>query len=115
MWTRTRRGPRAGSIIGDVNASLEGLPVQEILEVARRNGATSVSVFGSRARREARPDSDLDLLVDLAPESSLFDLGRMQVELTELLGIHVDVVPRDDLHPRRRESILRDAKPLDAA
>ncbi|MDQ4125515.1 MAG: nucleotidyltransferase domain-containing protein [Actinomycetota bacterium] len=98
-----------------MNASLEGLPIAQILEIARRNGATSVSVFGSRARGEAGPDSDLDLLVDLAPGTSLFDLGRMQVELTELVGFHVDVVPRGGLHPRRRESILRDAKPLDAA
>lgn len=98
-----------------MDASLDGLPIAEILEIARRNGATSVSVFGSRGRGDARPDSDLDLLVDLAAGTSLFDLGRMQVELTELVGFHVDVVPRDGLHPRRRESILRGAKPLDAA
>lgn len=94
---------------------LEGLPVQKILEIARRNGATSVSVFGSRARGEAGADSDLDLLVDMAPGTSLFDLGRMQVELTELVGFEVDVVPRGGLRPRVRDEILRDAKPLDAA
>lgn len=94
---------------------LADLPVDEILEIARRNGATSVSVFGSRARGEARPDSDLDLLVDVTPETSLFDLGRMRVDLSELLGVEVDVVTRAGLHPRRRDAILRDARPLDAA
>lgn len=94
---------------------MDGLPIDEILEIARRNRATSVSVFGSRSRGDAHPDSDLDLLVDLAPDASLFDLGRMKVELTELVGIEVDVVPRSGLKPRMRDAILRDAKPLDAA
>ncbi|HYP22559.1 MAG TPA: nucleotidyltransferase domain-containing protein [Actinomycetota bacterium] len=98
-----------------MDASLEGLPVKEIVEIARRNGATSVSVFGSRARGDARPDSDLDLLVDLAPSTTLFDLARMHVELTDLLDVGVDVVPRSGLKPRLRDEVLREAKPLDAA
>ena len=95
-----------------MNAPLEGLPIQEILEVARRNGATSVSVFGSRARGDARPDSDLDLLIDITPRTSLFDLGRMQVELTELVGVRVDVVTVGSLRSRARDEILREARPL---
>jgi predicted nucleotidyltransferase len=69
-----------------MNPPFADLPVDEVLEIARRNGATSVSVFGSRARGDARPDSDLDLLVDLAPNVTLFDLGRMRVELIELVA-----------------------------
>lgn len=95
-----------------MDASLEGLPVKEIVEIARRNGATSVSVFGSRARGDARPDSDLDLLIEIAPGTTLFDLGRMHGELNDLLDIAVDVVTVGSLRPRVRDEVLRDAKPL---
>jgi predicted nucleotidyltransferase len=63
----------------------------EILAVAGRHGATNVRVFGSVARREARPDSDLDLLVTFGPASSLLDLIRFEREVSELLGIRVEV------------------------
>jgi predicted nucleotidyltransferase len=95
-----------------MHASLDGLPIDEILAIARRNGATSVSVFGSRARGDGRPDSDLDLLIEIAPRTSLFDLGRMYVELNELLDIEVDVVTVGSLRPQVRDEILREARPL---
>ena len=64
----------------------------EVLRVAARNGATRVRVFGSVAKGSDTIDSDLDLLVDPAPRTSLFDLFRMEDELAALLGVDVEVV-----------------------
>jgi predicted nucleotidyltransferase len=71
-----------------------------IVAAAARNGGTNVRVFGSVARGEDGPESDVDLLVDLDPGTSLFDLGRMEVALAEILGRPVDVVPARMLKPR---------------
>ncbi|VTR77573.1 nucleotidyltransferase family protein [Cellulomonas hominis] len=71
-----------------------------IVAAAERYGLSNVRVFGSVARGEDRPDSDVDLLVDLAPGVSLFDLGRAEVDLVEILGRPVDVVPARMLKPR---------------
>jgi predicted nucleotidyltransferase len=98
-----------------MSLGLEGLPVEQILEIARRNGATSVRVFGSRARGDFRPDSDLDLLIDAAPGTSLFDLARMKDALTALVGVEVDIVTVGGLRARVKEEVLREAKPLDVA
>lgn len=67
--------------------------------VARHHGRR-VRLFGSAARDEDRPDSDVDLLVDFDPESSLFDLIRLTRELEELLGFPVDVVSAGGLKER---------------
>ena len=91
------------------------LPAGKILDIAHRYGATSVKVFGSRARGDARPESDLDLLVEVVDGTSLFDLINMQDALGELLGIKVEVVTIAALHPMLKDDILREAKPLVAA
>ena len=95
--------------------TINDLPASEILEIAHRYGATSVKVFGSRARGDARPDSDLDLLVEVVEETSLLEVIGMQNALADLLGIKVEVVTVGGLHPMLRDEILREAKPLDAA
>jgi hypothetical protein len=64
----------------------------EIVEAAARHGMRNVRVFGSVARGEDTPESDVDLLVDLDPGVSLFALGALELELEELLGREVDVV-----------------------
>ncbi|GEL48450.1 hypothetical protein CHO01_35660 [Cellulomonas hominis] len=71
-----------------------------IVAAAERHGMSNVRVFGSVARGEDGPESDVDLLVDLGPEVGLFDLGRAEVELEAILGREVDVVPARMLRPR---------------
>ncbi len=85
---------------------------QEILDIGARYGAQRMRIFGSVARGEITPDSDVDILVDLAPDRSLFDLGGLLVELQELLGCKVDVVTEKGLRPRIRDRVLREAIPL---
>lgn len=85
---------------------------EEVLRVAARHGARNLRVFGSVARGEAGPDSDLDLLVDVEPGRSLLDLGGLLVDLQELLGCRVDVVTEGGLRQRIRERVLREAVPL---
>jgi uncharacterized protein len=75
---------------------------EQVMAVAARHHANRVRVFGSVARGDDRPDSDIDLLVDFAPDSSLFDLMRMTRELEELLGHPVDVVSTGGLKDRDR-------------
>jgi predicted nucleotidyltransferase len=84
----------------------------EILGLAARHGARNVRVFGSAARGEARPDSDIDILVDMEPGRSLFDLGGFLNDLQTLLGVEVDVVTEKGLRPRIRAQVLQEAVPL---
>ena len=85
---------------------------KEILEIAARNGAVNVRVFGSVARGEDRPDSDIDFLVNLESGRSLLDLARLLRELNTLLGYPVDVITEAGLRPRIKPQVLRDARPL---
>jgi predicted nucleotidyltransferase len=84
----------------------------EILRTASRYGARNVRVFGSAARGDAGPESDIDLLVDLEPGRSLLDLGALLMDLQDLLGCPVDVVTEAGLRSRIRERVLREARPL---
>ena len=85
---------------------------EEILATARKHGAYNVRVFGSVARGEARPDSDIDFLVSLDAGRSLIDLARLLRELQSLLGRNVDVVTEAGLRPRIRPQVLREARAL---
>lgn len=87
----------------------------QILRVAREYGATEVRVFGSRARDDAREDSDLDLLVTLEAGRGLLDLVAIKQELEDALGLGVDVVTEGALSPYLRRSVLAEAVALDAA
>jgi uncharacterized protein len=84
----------------------------DILRVARTHGAQSVRIFGSVAKGNARPDSDLDLLVQLAPGYSLLDIVAIKQDLEELLNCQVDVVTEAALSPYIREQVLREATAL---
>jgi hypothetical protein len=84
----------------------------EILGYAASHGARNVRVFGSTARREAGDRSDVDLLVEMEPGSSLLDLVGLWQDLEDLLGADVDVVSDAGLSPHLRERIHAEAVPL---
>jgi predicted nucleotidyltransferase len=85
---------------------------EDILLIAAQHGAHNVRVFGSVARGEARPDSDVDLLVEMEAGRSLLDLGGLLMDLQTLLGREVDVVTDKGLRDRIRARVLREARPL---
>ena len=78
---------------------------RRLLDVANAHGVSNVRVFGSVARGEDRPDSDLDLLVDLAAGTGLVGLGRVRDELEAIVGCRVDLVPATDLKAGVREHV----------
>jgi uncharacterized protein len=87
----------------------------EIVQIAARHGASTVRVFGSVARGDAGPNSDLDILVDMGDGRSLFELAAVQGDLEELLGCPVHVVTTGGLSYARdhtREQIEREAVSL---
>jgi len=71
-----------------------------------------IRVFGSYARGEQTPDSDLDLLIDLKQEISLLDRIALKQELEDLLGVTVDIAKPENLHEIIREQVLEEAIPL---
>ena len=83
----------------------------EILTLAQRHGVYNIRVFGSVARGEASPDSDVDFLVD-GLENAAWGGGRLLMDLQELLGRRVDLVSEGDLHRLIRDRVLQEAKPL---
>lgn len=84
----------------------------EILKLASQHGARNVRVFGSAARGEADTDSDIDFLVELEPDRTLFDLGALLMDLQDLLGRKIDVVTDDSIYWLLRRKILKEAVPL---
>ncbi len=81
----------------------------EILQRASEHGARNVRVFGSAARGDARPSSDLDLLVEMETGRSLMDFVGLWQELEDLLGLRVDLVSEGGISPHLREQILSEA------
>ena len=71
-------------------------------------GAGSLSLFGSVARDEARPDSDVDILIELSRPMGLFGLAAIHLRLEEILGCRVELVTEDGLKERYRERIAGD-------
>jgi uncharacterized protein len=80
-------------------------------DAVKARGATSLYLFGSAARDEAKPDSDLDLFIDYDPAKkfSLIDLVGIKYLLEDELGVEVDVTTRDSLHPMLRQGIEQSA------
>jgi predicted nucleotidyltransferase len=76
----------------------------------RSLGVRSLDLFGSTARGEARPESDVDLLVEFKEVPGFVGYVRLRNRLEQILGRHVDLVMASGLHPRLRERILREAR-----
>jgi predicted nucleotidyltransferase len=91
-----------------VNSSLDTRR-EEILAIVKRHGGRNVRVFGSQARGEGAPDSDLDILIDLEPGRSLLDIVAIKQDLEDLLGCSVDVVTEASVSPYIREHVLSEA------
>ena len=84
----------------------------DILQIAARHGARTVRIFGSVARGEAGPGSDVDVLVNLNPGRSLLDIVAIKQDLEDLLGRKVDVVTEAAISPYIREHVLKEAVEL---
>jgi uncharacterized protein len=85
---------------------------EEIRRIASAHGAGNVRLFGSTGRGEYGTTSDLDLLVDMAEDRSLFDLIALSDDLKESLGVEVDVVTEASLSPYIRDRVLDEAVAL---
>jgi predicted nucleotidyltransferase len=81
----------------------------KIRRIAARHGAHNVRLFGSRARGDARPDSDIDLLVETRPVTSSWFPAGLILDLENELGCRVQVVTERALNPDVREQVLREA------
>ncbi|MGH9397570.1 MAG: nucleotidyltransferase family protein [Terriglobia bacterium] len=84
----------------------------EIQRIATKHGATNIRIFGSMARGDARPDSDIDLLVDVGPATSSWFPAGLVLELEALLGRRVEVITERALRTDLRDYILNEAVPL---
>ena len=84
----------------------------EIMAIARCHGVASIRVFGSVARGEAGPDSDVDLLVTISGQTSPWFPGGLVADLEDLLGRSVQVVTEQGLHDLLREQVMAEAVPL---
>jgi len=92
------------------------IPAEQISEICRRYRVVEMAVFGSAARGGLRPDSDIDIMVELAPDAQIgLDFFRMEEELSALFGRKVDLGTKRALKPRIRTSALRDARIIYAA
>jgi predicted nucleotidyltransferase len=94
--------------------ALEALRAQEseIHLIAAKHGAGNIRVFGSVARGDAQPESDVDFLIDVVGPTTPWFPGGLAADLEGLLHRHVDLVIARSLHPLIREAILKDAVPL---
>ncbi|MBS1897622.1 MAG: helix-turn-helix domain-containing protein [Actinobacteria bacterium] len=120
-YERGKREPSFGAVdllLGAAGLTIEYAPLSELERIRRRrdeivdvlaaHGLTNVGVFGSVARGEETSTSDIDLLVDIADGTGLLAIIGAQVELEDLLGRSVDLVPRDGLKADVTPSVTRD-------
>ena len=90
------------------------LDADQLTALCRRYRVRELSVFGSAARGELRPDSDIDLLVEFLPDAEidLVDYAGFMLDLANLLGRKVDLVSKKGLKPIIRASVLKEAQLL---
>ena len=83
-----------------------------VLPVLHQHGITRAGIFGSYARGEATPESDVDILIELDRQASLLDFIGIKLELEDVLGRSVDLVEYAAIKPRLRDRILREEVPI---
>ncbi len=90
------------------------VPRATIAEFCQKHHIRKLSLFGSVLRDDFRPDSDIDILVEFEPDAkiSLFDMGGMQMELTELLGRDVGFLTEAFISPRIRQKVIDSAETI---
>jgi len=109
---------RSTAVFCEVDATILGMDESirgkraEILRILSVHGARNPRIFGSVARGQAQPSSDIDVLVDMEPGRTLLDLVGLEQELGDTLGRHVDVVTDGGISPYLRDHILAEAVPL---
>lgn len=85
---------------------------EAILRVVAAHHASNPRVFGSVVHGEDTEDSDLDILIDPTPETTLFDIGAIRHDLLQLLGMPVDVLTPKALPEKFRAAVLAEARPV---
>ncbi|MGC3872088.1 nucleotidyltransferase family protein [Halomonas sp. GXIMD04776] len=83
---------------------------EAIRRIVERHHAKNPRIFGSVLHGQDTDDSDLDILIDITEDTSLFDIGAMRAELMELLGVEVDVLPPGSLPDRWKKDVLNEAR-----
>jgi len=73
--------------------------LEQIVQALKEQGATKVAIFGSYARGEERPESDVDVIVEFSERKSLLDLVRIERELHETVGVKVDLLTEKSISP----------------
>ncbi|MEL7564972.1 MAG: nucleotidyltransferase family protein [Dehalobacterium sp.] len=81
-----------------------------ILSIASKHGASKVRIFGSMVRGDHKPNSDVDILINLDKERSLFDLIALKNDLEQLLGRKVDIVTENSVHRHLKNRIISEAE-----
>jgi hypothetical protein len=84
----------------------------DIVNIAAKHGARNIRLFGSVARGDDKPDSDVDILVDVGPTTSSWFPAGLILDLEQVLGRPVEVVTEKGLNPLIREHVLQEAVPL---
>ena len=84
----------------------------DVLKIAKLRGAKNLRIFGSVARGDSGPDSDIDLLVEMEESRTLFDMAELTLDLEELFGRKVHVCTPDSIYWLLRKKILREAQPI---
>lgn len=86
--------------------------LERVKNTIARYPVRNARLFGSSARGDDRPDSDVDILVDPEPQTTLYDLADLELELEALLGCKVDVRTPGDLAPEVADRVARDLRPM---